>query len=82
MEALHWDPTENNTVECHLCPHFCMLSKGQSGICKVRKNKNGKLLSLNFAQISALNSDPVEKKPLYHFYPGSRILSVVHGDAI
>ncbi len=76
MEALHWIPQENNIVECHLCPHYCKLSNGQSGICKVRKNRNGKLHSLNFAQISALHSDPVEKKPLYHFYPGSRILSV------
>lgn len=65
-----------NGVQCELCPHRCMLKPSQSGICKVRRNEKGKLYSLNYGQVCAYNSDPIEKKPFYHFYPGHQALSL------
>ncbi|HOW51984.1 MAG TPA: AmmeMemoRadiSam system radical SAM enzyme [bacterium] len=65
-----------NKVRCELCPHFCTLSDGQTGICKVRRNIKGKLYSLIYGQPVALNNDPVEKKPLFHFHPGTKTLSI------
>lgn len=62
--------------QCSLCPHHCRLREGQTGICKVRANLNGEIVSLNYGQIAASHLDPIEKKPLYHFYPGTSIFSV------
>ena len=56
--------------------HHCRLKPGQWGICRARKNENGKLVIKNYGQVSSLALDPIEKKPLRHFYPGSKILSV------
>lgn len=61
---------------CYLCPHRCNIRPGQRGICYVRENISGKLYTRNYGEISVYNLDPIEKKPLYHFYPGTRILSV------
>lgn len=63
-------------VHCYLCPHNCNITPGKTGICRVRKNIEGKLYSINYAKVSSIAIDPIEKKPLYHFYPGSMILSV------
>lgn len=63
-------------VRCKLCPHFCILKEEQTGLCGVRKNIGGKLYSSNYGYISGIQIDPIEKKPLYHFYPTSAILSV------
>jgi pyruvate formate lyase activating enzyme len=63
-------------VNCYLCPHNCIIKDGNAGICNVRRNKAGQLISENFGVLSAINYDPVEKKPLYHFFPGSVILSI------
>ena len=65
----------NNKIKCIVCPRECVLSEGQKGFCKVRENKNGKinLIPYNFA--TGLAMDPIEKKPLYHFYPSSKVLS-------
>ena len=72
-----WFETEsNNTVKCLLCPHHCKIKPGNSGICGVRLNDNGTLISAGYGKVSALHLDPIEKKPLYHFFPGSKILSV------
>lgn len=72
-----WFETEsNNTVKCLLCPHFCRIKAGNSGICGVRLNDNGKLVAANYGKVSALHLDPIEKKPLYHFFPGRKILSI------
>jgi len=62
--------------ECPLCPHHCKLKEGQSGFCKVRGCRNGEIIPLTFAEVAAFHLDPVEKKPLYHFYPGRQIFSV------
>jgi pyruvate formate lyase activating enzyme len=66
----------NDKLECLVCPHYCKLGKGKTGICGVRKN-NGKEIELTtYGVISGIALDPVEKKPLYHFFPGSKILSL------
>lgn len=74
-EALFYE-TSGDKVICHLCPHNCSIKNGSAGICRVRRNHQGKLYSENYALLSAVNFDPVEKKPLYHYYPGSIILSL------
>ncbi len=74
--AQFYTKLENKTVRCDLCPWFCVLKPGQTGNCKVRSNENGKLVTLIYNQIAAFGIDPVEKKPLYHFYPGKSILSI------
>ncbi|MFQ3619649.1 MAG: AmmeMemoRadiSam system radical SAM enzyme [Spirochaetales bacterium] len=63
-------------VQCTLCPHFCMLAEGKSGICRVRKNQGGTLTLPYYGVLSSAAVDPIEKKPLYHFYPGSSIFSI------
>lgn len=76
MEALYYHKVDDDKIKCKLCPHNCIIKKNESGICKVRKNKNGKLISENYGVVSSIGFDPIEKKPLYHFYPGSEILSI------
>ncbi len=61
---------------CELCFHHCLLDEGQTGICRARANRGGAIQSLSYGRITALALDPIEKKPLRRFYPGSRILSV------
>ncbi len=75
-EALFYDKSENNVVLCKLCNHLCKIRNGKTGICNVRKNIDGKLFSLIYNKIAAKNIDPVEKKPLYHFLPGSYTYSI------
>ena len=66
----------DNKLECLLCPHFCKLAVGKTGICGVRKNTGNKIELITYGVISGCCLDPVEKKPLYHFYPGFNILSI------
>ncbi|MGB8492181.1 MAG: AmmeMemoRadiSam system radical SAM enzyme [Bacteroidales bacterium] len=63
-------------IQCRLCPHLCKISVGKKGICGVRKNTGEKIALMTYGVLSGCSSDPVEKKPLYHFFPGSSILSV------
>ena len=74
-EARFW-MAKDGKVQCLLCPHQCMLGDGQRGICGVRENRNGKLFTLIYASCSSAYPDPIEKKPLYHFYPGSLVYSL------
>ena len=67
---------ENGNVRCNLCPHHCLIKDGQTGICRVRRNVNGTLQLESYGRLSAIHLDPIEKKPLYHFFPGSSILSI------
>lgn len=76
MEAQYYSKLDNNKVQCNLCPHNCVLNEGKQGICKVRANQKGSLVAENHGRISGYHFDPVEKKPLYHFYPGKEILSI------
>lgn len=74
--ASYFIKQNNDRVICELCPHRCKISPDQSGICGVRQNIKGNLIARTYERISALNMDPIEKKPLYHFYPNRNILSV------
>jgi pyruvate formate lyase activating enzyme len=64
------------TVRCELCPHRCRIVEGKAGLCRVRSNRGGKPDLPFYGRVSALSVDPIEKKPLFHFRPGSSILSV------
>jgi pyruvate formate lyase activating enzyme len=70
-EAVLWEKHDQNKVHCHLCAHECKISESKFGICGVRQNINGRLYTLVYGQVIAVNIDPIEKKPLYHFLPGS-----------
>ena len=67
---------KGDKIVCTLCRHYCQLKDGQVGVCGVNKNSGGKLETLVYGKVSALNVDPIEKKPLYHFLPGSTALSI------
>lgn len=64
------------SVRCDLCFHHCRLAEGQTGRCRARANRGGTVVPLNYGKLTALALDPIEKKPLRRFHPGSRILSV------
>lgn len=70
-----WKTTENNKILCTLCPRYCILGEGQAGFCFIRQNINGKLYSTGYGRPTGFAVDPIEKKPLNHFYPGTTILS-------
>jgi len=74
--ALQFKNLDEQTVRCTLCPHKCVLKPGQKGLCGVRVNERGMLVTLNYGEVSAMSMDPIEKKPLFHFNPGDKILSV------
>ncbi len=76
MEAMYYEKKDDKVVICKLCPHGCTIKNQHVGICKVRKNIDGILVSLSYGKIASLAYDAIEKKPLYHFYPGSKILSI------
>ena len=75
-EALYWVKLAGDKVQCILCPYKCVLKAGQKGFCKARKNIDGKLYSLTYGQPVAVHADPIEKKPLYHVFPGTKSLSI------
>lgn len=75
-EALWYEKAAGDRLRCRLCPHECLIPAGKTGICEARRNEGGRLVSLNYGRCSSLAWDPVEKKPLYHFYPGRSILSI------
>ncbi len=76
QEALLYQSKKKQSVSCQLCNHFCNISNKQTGICGVRRNIDGKLYSLNYNRLIAENVDPVEKKPLFHFLPGTLTYSI------
>ena len=69
-------PGADGRLTCTLCPHVCRLRTGETGFCRARWNDGGIIRAKNYGRLTALALDPIEKKPLYHFYPGSCILSV------
>lgn len=75
-EAMLWDALKDNKTGCRLCNHFCVIKDGGTGICRVRINKGGRLFSLVYGKLIAENADPIEKKPFFHFLPGSLSYSV------
>ncbi|MFW6456897.1 MAG: AmmeMemoRadiSam system radical SAM enzyme [Planctomycetota bacterium] len=76
MEARYYEKLNDNRVQCHLCPHECVIAGGKSGLCRVRQNKEGTLIATTYGKVAAAGMDPIEKKPLYHFHPNSQILSL------
>jgi len=75
IKAQYYIKLEDGLVHCTLCPHNCHIENGKTGICGVRVNKGGHLYAESYGLISSMALDPIEKKPLYHFFPGSKILS-------
>ena len=75
MIASYWRGLDGGKVQCELCPNRCIISKGASGICRIRTNRDGELMADSYGMVVSLAIDPIEKKPLYHFLPSRRILS-------
>jgi len=74
--AKHWRATGDGEITCELCPHGCVLGEGATGRCKVRTVRGGELFAAGYGLVSSAAMDPIEKKPLYHFHPGSAIFSI------
>ncbi len=74
-EAKYWSSL-NGKVKCLLCPRECVIPEGQRGFCRIRQNIDGKLIAIGYGEVVSIANDPIEKKPLYHFYPGSYIISL------
>lgn len=75
-EARFWEPAAAGKVRCGLCRFRCLIAEGQRGVCGVRENRDGTLYTLVYGKSVAEAVDPVEKKPLYHYHPGSRTFSI------
>ncbi len=73
--AVYYEKLDRDRVWCHLCPAECKLTEGKHGICRSRFNEKGRLVTDNYGEAVTVAVDPIEKKPLYHFYPGTDILS-------
>ncbi|HSQ84928.1 MAG TPA: AmmeMemoRadiSam system radical SAM enzyme, partial [Desulfobacterales bacterium] len=75
-EARFYQKLKDDKVRCNLCHHKCIISQGKRGICHARENNNGVLYSLVYGKLIACHVDPIEKKPLFHFFPGSKAYSI------
>jgi len=75
-EAILYEKLPNSRVRCHTCQWHCTIAPNKVGVCRVYQNNDGVLYSLNYAQVSSVNADPIEKKPLFHFFPGSSAFSL------
>ena len=75
-EAMLWEVAEGSEVRCRLCAHRCHIKDGGRGICEVRENRGGILYTLSYGRLIARHIDPIEKKPLFHFLPGSKSYSI------
>jgi pyruvate formate lyase activating enzyme len=75
-EAYLYNKLKDNQVQCYLCNHHCRIPDGKKGICGVRENHSGSLVSLVYGKVIAAHTDPIEKKPLFHFLPGTRSFSI------
>src|SRR3989338_4867786 len=74
--AVLYEKMQNKAVKCTACSHYCIVADGRSGACGVRKNIDGKLQLLVYGKAAAVNLDPIEKKPFFHFLPGTDVLSI------
>lgn len=75
-EALLYEKIDNSRVKCNTCERFCKIDLNELGFCKTRRNINGKLYTLEYGDISSYSVNPIEKKPFFHFYPGSYALTI------
>ena len=76
MECRYFKQLDDGRIECQLCPHHCKIVNGKTGICRNRRNQDGVLISEVYGQPCSLAIDPIEKKPPYHFHPGTKCLSI------
>lgn len=76
LELYLYERLDEKRVRCKTCPHFCLIGPNKRGICGVRENREGKLYALNYGKAAACHIDPIEKKPFYHFLPGTESLSI------
>jgi pyruvate formate lyase activating enzyme len=74
-EAILWEP-QDGRVRCGLCPHRCSIAQGHEGVCGVRRNEGGRLYALTYGRVSSVAVDPIEKKPVWHYFPGTTALSL------
>jgi len=74
-EAILWAP-QHDRVRCRLCPHACLIAEGRTGVCGVRRNDGATLVALTYGRVSSVAVDPIEKKPVFHYHPGSMALSL------
>lgn len=75
-EAMFFNKLDDTKVQCNLCRHRCVIENGKKGICRVRENRNGTLYSLVYRKLISENIDPIEKKPFFHFHPGTTAFSI------
>jgi len=75
-KAMFWEAEERGYARCGLCPHRCSIAENSTGLCGVRENNGGELMAVGYGVVSSVALDPIEKKPLYMFHPGKRILSI------
>ncbi len=75
-EALLYERLPGARVRCHVCQWRCVINPGKVGVCRVRENRDGVLHTLNYGEVSSIAADPIEKKPLFHFYPATNAFSV------
>ncbi len=76
VEARYYEKLPDREIKCQLCPRFCQLGDKERGFCGVRENKDGRYYTLVYGKVASLNVDPIEKKPFFHFLPGSQALSL------
>ena len=75
-EAILYEKLANSRVQCNICQWHCRIGQGKSGVCQMYQNRDGTLYNLNYAEASSVAVDPIEKKPLFHFFPASLVFSL------
>jgi len=75
-EAMLYDRLEDGAVRCRVCPRGCLVAPGKSGVCRARVNRDGTFYAITYGRVCSVAADPIEKKPLYHFFPGTTVLSL------
>lgn len=76
VKAEHWISLDKSNIRCTLCPLYCVIPNGKVGICRFRKNIEGELFLINYGEIAEVAVEPIEKKPLHHYYPSSKVISI------
>lgn len=74
--ASYWHRRKDELLQCELCPQACAIPEGEAGECRIRRAQEGQLIATTYGRVTSASFDPIEKKPLYHFFPGRRILSI------
>ncbi|MCK4262475.1 MAG: AmmeMemoRadiSam system radical SAM enzyme, partial [Dehalococcoidia bacterium] len=75
-EAMLYEKLSGGRVRCHICQWRCAINPGKMGVCRMRINRDGVLYIMNYGEVSSVAADPIEKKPLFHFFPGTNAFSL------